>query len=214
MIPKNDLTNKKFNMLKVISKVENNKQNNSKWLCQCDCGNMIEVLGIHLRSGHTKSCGCLRKTICKNINHKKKHGLINIRLYKIWNGIKNRTNPNSKFKNTSYKNYSGRNIKMCDEWKNNFIAFYNWAISNGYKDNLTIDRIDNNGDYEPSNCRWITIKQQQNNKRNNRRITFNNETYTISEWNDILNYPYGLIKTRLHRGWSIERAMTTPKVIK
>ena len=122
--------------------------------------------------------------------------------------MKNRTNIKSLSRDTLYKNYGGRGIKVCDEW-NSFENFYKWAVNNGYEDNLTIDRIDCNGNYEASNCRWVTVEKQCNNKRNNVLITYNKETHTMAEWNRILNFPKGLLKTRLNRGWSVERALTT-----
>lgn len=204
-----DLSNKKLGRLLVIKRVENSRFSTTRWLCKCDCGNELIVFGCHLRSGHTRSCGCISKEIIRQAEHKPKHGLIKTRIYKIWNGIRNRTNIKTANKEM-YKNYSGRGIKICDEWKE-FINFYNWSMANGYKENLTIDRIDNNGDYEPSNCRWTTWKKQQNNKRNNVIIEFNNEKHTLEEWNDKKGFTKGLIRNRLRRGWSIERALNTPK---
>lgn len=201
---------KKFNKLLVLKRVDNDKYGNTMWLCKCECGNVKEILGAHLRSGHTKSCGCLQKENCKKIIHPSKHNMSKTRIYKIWNGMKNRTNKNSTLKNTLFKNYSGRGISLCNEW-NDFNQFYKWAMNNGYKDNLTIDRIDINGNYEPSNCRWITMKKQNNNRRNNIMITYNNETHTLTEWNEILGFSKGLLKNRLNRGWSVQRAFTTKK---
>lgn len=199
---------KKFNKLTVIDRVENDKFGNSKWLCECECGNKVEVLGVHLRSGHTRSCGCMKKENCKNIIHKPKHNMSRTRIYKIWNGMKNRTNEKSVSKDKYYKNYSGRGIKICEEWKV-FENFYKWSIDNGYTDKLTIDRINTDGNYEPSNCRWVDMKTQNNNRRNNYLITYNNETHTMTEWNNILGFTTGLLKNRLNRGWSIQKAFTT-----
>lgn len=206
MNSKYDLTGKKFERLTVIKRVENSKSGQTRWLCKCDCGNETIVWGNHLRSGHTRSCGCINKEICAKIPHKAKHGFHGTRLYRIWTGMKNRTSPNQK---ASFKNYSGRGITLCDEWKE-FMPFYNWAMNNGYKDTLSIDRIDVNGNYEPSNCRWATFETQQNNKRTNRYISYNGETHTMSEWNKIKKFPYRLLNNRLKYGWSIERALTTP----
>lgn len=200
-----EITGKKFERLTVIKRVENSKSGQTRWLCRCDCGNETIVWGGHLRSGHTKSCGCLNKETCAKIPHKAKHGLHGIRLYKIWNGMKNRTSPNQK---ASFKHYSGRGITICEEWKE-FLPFYNWAINNGYKDNLTIDRIDVNGNYEPNNCRWITLKEQQNNKRNNVFVEHNGERHTLAEWEEKLNMNKGLLKNRLRRGWNVEKAFNS-----
>lgn len=119
-------------------------------------------------------------------------------------GIKDRCyNKNSK----RYKDYGGRGVAVCSEWKNDFQAFYNWSMNNGYKKGLQIDRIDNNGNYEPDNCRFATAKENANNRRSNRYITVNNITHTLSEWCNILNLKYKKVTTRLYRGWSIERAL-------
>jgi len=136
-----------------------------------------------------------------------KHYLRYTRLYRIWNHIKDRClNPNS----DAFKHYGARNISICSEWKQDISAFYKWAIENGYNDNLTIDRIDNNGNYEPNNCRWVDIKTQANNKRNNHLITYNNETHTLAEWGRITNINPITINKRLSIGWSISKALTTP----
>lgn len=137
----------------------------------------------------------------RGLNHHKS----NTRLFHIWCGVKQRCYYH---KHKQYKDYGGRGIAVCDEWLRDFMNFYNWAITNGYRENLTIDRIDNNGNYEPNNCRWVTIKQQQRNKSTCRNITINGETHCLMEWCEILNLKYDKIRMRLNRlGWSIERAL-------
>lgn len=105
------------------------------------------------------------------------------------------------------KSYFDRGIRVCNEWKNDFKAFYNWAINNGYSDELTIDRIDNNGNYSPDNCRWATVKEQNKNRRSNHLITFNGETHTMKEWSEILKIDYNKLKHRINNyNWPIEEA--------
>ena len=154
-----DITGNKYGKLTVI-KFDHSNDGNSYWLCKCECGKETVARGSHLKTGNTKSCGCLSNT--RNV----KHNLTYTRLYKTWTNMKGRCY-NKKDKN--YKHYGGRGIKICDEWRNNFINFYNWSITHGYRDDLTIDRIDVNGNYEPENCRFITIKEQQSNKRNSKK---------------------------------------------
>ena len=136
------------------------------------------------------------------------NNLRNHRLYKIWAGIKNRCfNKNL----AAYKDYGMRGIKICDNWSNDFKAFYDWAVANGYNDNLTIERINVNGNYEPNNCCWILKSEQAKNRRNNNYITYNFETHTIADWAKILNVSYTKLYLRIkRRNWSIERAFNTP----
>lgn len=129
------------------------------------------------------------------------------KLYQVWCGILRRCNNKSQ---RSYKDYGGRGITVCDEWKNNFKIFYDWAMQNGYSDNLTIDRIDVNGNYEPNNCRFITNKQQSRNRRNNKIYTLNNQTHCLSEWAEIYNIDYKLVWGRINSGWDIKKALKTP----
>ena len=160
----NNLTGKRFGRLKVIKYYGSNKNGRALWLCQCDCGNTKVVLGNSLLSKLTFSCGCYNKEYSKELHSK--HNMSSSKLYKVWGGMKTRCyNKNFIY----YCNYGGRGIKVCDEWKNDFSKFYKWAINNGYKEGLTIDRINNDGNYEPNNCRWVTRAEQNRNKRYSKR---------------------------------------------
>lgn len=142
-------------------------------------------------------------------NNRYKHGQYGSRLYETWQTMKKRcSNPN----NRQYHLYGGRGIIVCDEWRNDFQAFYDWAMSHGYADDLTIDRIDVNGNYEPSNCRWATMKEQQNNRRNNHLITYNGETKTLKQWSEKIGIDWGVLYSRLKKGWSIEKSLTTKQM--
>lgn len=205
-----DLTGQRFGKLVALKIVGKTDKNNKKWLCKCDCGNEVVVRQGCLHAGITKSCGCMRKETLSKIGRKYGsnivHGLHETRLYKTWQNMKNRCrNPRTK----QYKDYGGRGIIVCAEWQN-FQPFYDWAMENGYKDNLTIDRINVNGNYEPSNCRWVTMKEQANNTRRNHFITINNETHTIAEWARIYNIKRETIKDRISRGWDEVKAVITP----
>lgn len=136
-----------------------------------------------------------------------KHGLSKTRLHRIWHSMYCRCYYSS---TNQYKNYGGKGIKVCDEWKHidGFVNFYNWAINHGYKDNLTLDRIDNSKDYYPENCRWITPKEQSNHKTNNIYYTFNGKTQTGAQWCEEYGIIYTTFLDRLKRGWTVEQALT------
>ena len=172
-----DLTNQKFNMLTAIEKVGVSPRGEAIWKCHCDCGNSTEVIGTLLTHSKIKSCGCLRKASGElNSNHK--HGMHNTRIYRIWSSMKKRC---TNSKDEHYPNYGGRGITVCPEWME-FEPFYNWAITHGYADNLTLDRKDNDGNYEPGNCHWTTPKGQANNRRNTLHITVNGVTKNATDW--------------------------------
>lgn len=200
---KQDLTGQRFGRLTVIEEAGRNKSKKVLWRCVCDCGKETIVIAQQLTSGRTKSCGCLVHDVCKVVNVT--HGMSGTRLHKIWCNIIDRcTNENS----PSYKNYGGRGIKICNEWRRSFQSFYDWAMSHGYKENLTIDRVDNNGDYCPDNCRWTDKLTQANNTRNNHYIEYNGERHSTAEWARILNISYPALKHRIERGWTTEEAFS------
>jgi hypothetical protein len=152
----------------VIEECEKDKKGKIRWLCQCDCGNKTVVSATLLIREKTRSCGCL--TIEAVIKRNTTHGLRYSKIHSVWNDIKNRCN-NKKGKD--YMCYGGRGIRVCNEWNNNFKAFYDWAYESGYKEGLTIDRINTDGNYSPDNCRWATMKEQSNNRRNNIFVSIN-----------------------------------------
>lgn len=201
-----DLTGKRFGRLVVQKRSSNSKGGKPMWVCHCDCGNFVIVLGNDLNRGHTKSCGCFRKDSARDKNIK--HGYRYTRIYKSWLNMKTRCyNIHSK----DFKNYGSRGIKVCDEWLNDFQSFYDWALANGYKDDLSIDRIDANGNYEPSNCRWANAKKQANNKTKNHYVVCNGEKHTISEWAEITGIKAGTLWYRITHGWSPEKALEVQK---
>ena len=197
-----DLTGQRFGRLTVIGFASRDKKyGHAKWLCQCDCGKITDVDSSNLRRGQ-QSCGCLsRENLLASVT---KHGKRHTRLYGIWVGMRQRCRDKN---NKSYKRYGGRGITVCDEWNKDFTVFEKWAIENGYADNLSIDRIDNNGNYEPSNCRWADDFTQNNNKRDNVLITVGNDTYTATEWARLSGLKPSTIHNRLFIGWKPEDAV-------
>lgn len=150
----------KFNKLTVLEKTNQRINRSIIYKCQCDCGNITYVKSTNLIKGYIKSCGCLQRKMASKCN--KTHGLSHTKLFYVWQDMIKRC---FKENHHAYKYYGGRGITVCNEWKNDFMSFYNWAINNGYEEGLTIDRIDVNGNYEPNNCRWVTMKVQCKNRR-------------------------------------------------
>ena len=189
-----DIKGQKFNRLYVQEYVGKNKRHNAMWRCICDCGNEIVAVSSDIRTGHTKSCGCY------HIDKITKHGLRYSKLQGVHSSMIGRCHTPT---NHSYVIYGGRGISVCDEWKDKdlgLVKFHEWAINNGYEEGLTLDRIDNNGNYSPENCRWVDYKVQNNNTRKTTRITINGIERTLSEWSDISGVHKNTILYRLSVG--------------
>ncbi len=196
-----DLTGRRYGRLVVIGRSkERGNCNQVRWDCICDCGNTHSASTQSLSGGHTKSCGCF------NRERHTKHGesRSDNKLYRAWSRIRERCNSPSYY---HFKDYGGRGIKVCDEWEESYQAFRDWAVANGYKEGLSIDRIDVNGNYEPSNCRWVTLAEQQRNKRTTKYITYMGETKSVPEWCDIYNLDQGNVRRRLLNGWNPEECL-------
>lgn len=197
-----DITGQKFHRLTVISFAGRPKKR-SMWNCVCDCGATRVVCISDLRRGAVKSCGCWSREIAAQ--RLRIHGMKGTPIYNCWKGINERTsNPNTR----CFKNYGGRGITVCDRWKDfaNFLA----DMGPTYQAGLTIERINVNGNYEPSNCCWATPAQQARNKRNNRRITVDGVTRTLVEWAKHSGLPSDVIRHRLNVGWPVAKAVTEP----
>jgi hypothetical protein len=196
-----EFTGKRYGYLVVIRRLD--KQ---KWLVRCDCGKEKSMYRCALLKGNTKSCGCYKKEGCKIWN--RRHGACaggkNSPEFRVWSSVKNRVLSQ---KSAIFHNYGGRGIKICDRWKD---SFENFLEDMGYRPNLsyTLDRIDNNGDYEPGNCRWATYKEQGRNRRTNMRITHNGETLASAEWAERLGIKAATIRARIRRGLSTQEAFT------
>lgn len=205
-----DLTGEKFGRLVVIERAENQGKQ-TKWLCKCDCGNTVAVMGSRLRGNITHSCGCIQKEVTRNRSFK--HGGSTSKLRSVWAKMISRCYRKG---DKEYPRYGERGIKVCEEWKE-YGNFYKWAISAGYDEDAkrgvcTLDRIDNNGNYSPENCRFTTMKRQSNNRRDNQILEFDGEMHTVSEWAEIKGIKIGTLWKRVNKlGWSIEQALTEPR---
>lgn len=202
-----DLSGMSFGRLTVIGPNEfnlNKKRTGSKWICQCSCGNTRVVYRSNLTSGDSTSCGCYLKERVST------HGLSKHRLYGIWLDIRKRCLDD---KTEAYQNYGGRGIVICDEWQE-FIEFYNWSVNNGYKENLTLDRIDNDGNYYPENCRWVTRYVQNNNTRRNVFVEFHGQKMTIAQLAKNFNLSPKTVGERYKNGYTGDDLVARPHTLK
>lgn len=200
-----DLTGQTFGRLTAIRPDGQNKHRQTFWICQCSCGKEVRVIGYNLTQGQTRSCGCL-----VNDSHYIKHnGKKEFpRLYRIWKKMRERCRCPS---NVVYNIYGGRGITVCESWDRDFISFRDWSLANGYADNLTIDRIDPNGNYCPENCRWVTQYQQNLNKRDTLKVTYQGEIIPLKELSERVQMNYRTLYRRIIiRGMTPEEAIAAP----
>jgi len=203
MAKRMDIAGEKFGRLTVLkfhsTRNKKSDKERSRWLCKCECGNEVIVVGSSLRNGKTSSCGCLNKEIVKRMFTT--HGMSANPLYFVWKNMLERcSNEDLKV----YKHYGGRGISVCAEWED-INTFMEWANENGYKEGLEIDRIDNDGDYIPNNCRFTTRKEQMLNTRRNIKVMINGVTKSVSEWAEEYDMKVNTLQYRYHRGDRGER---------
>ena len=201
-----EMIGEKNDRLTIVEYVGTDEKKQRLWKCRCDCGNYVikSTNSLHMQ-GKRHSCGCIRREHPNNT----RHGMCYTRINSIYRKMKQRCFWKD---DPRYKDYGGRGITITSEWlgRNGFLNFYKWAMENGYSDELSIDRINVNGNYEPSNCRWITMKEQSRNTRKTIWITYNGETRMLKEWSEYLNIPYERLRQRLFKlGWDVERAFNT-----
>lgn len=204
-----DLAGKRYGKLTVVSFIPPNQRENKNrsWLCRCDCGNMTQVNVTHLKTGHTTSCGCAVVEHIASVN--RKYEFVSKRLYAVYKSMMNRC---YNLKAHEYKNYGGRGITVCEEWRGEYgyDAFSKWALNssdydiNADRGQCTLDRIDIDKGYSPDNCRWITNKAQQNNKRTNRLLEYGGETHNVTEWAHILGFTEAKMRYHVSMGRSIQ----------
>lgn len=199
-----DISNQRFGRLVAFQPSTALATNKSKkWICKCDCGTTKEIRSSDLRFGKVTSCGCRKDE--KTSERFKKHGMSGTLIYDVWRSIKQRCyNP----RNKDFPNYGGRGILMDPQWKEDFTTFHHWAVSNGYREGLTIERVDPNGNYEPSNCSWIENEEQANNRRNSIRYEYQGQSLTIRELSEKLNMNYNTLRDYLrNKKMSVEEVI-------
>ncbi len=201
-----DMIGKRFGMIVVMSE-HSQRSDGLYWNCTCDCGNTFIRNGSKVRKRNSSSCcGCnIRKMLSEKMI---KHGLVRHPLYGIWCNMKARCGRSS---HSSYHNYGGRGIKVCDEWLTDFGIFFDWATSNGWHEDLEIDRRDNNRGYSPDNCRMVTKQQNAMNNRRNVLVTYNGRVYNSEQIREVSEVSGSVFTTRLRQGWSVEDAVQVPK---
>ncbi len=196
-----DMAGQRYGRWTVLERAGSN-HGAATWLCRCECGREVVVEGRSLRRGISQGCGS-----CASRESKTTHGASKTRLHATWMSMRYRCgNKNC----PGYKNYGGRGIRVCAEWDESFGPFRDWAMANGYKASLEIDRINNDGNYEPRNCRWATRKQQARNARSNVHITINGVTKLLCEWAEATGIKYEALRGRYRRGWRGERLLSPP----
>lgn len=206
-----DLAGQQFGRLTALGPIGKTPARKTLWLCRCQCQNEVSVASGDLISGKAQSCGCLRRERTSEANTT--HGMSETSTYSIWlNMIRRCTDPN----NLAYKDYGGRGIKVCDEWRYSFAVFHEHVsqLAHYGEEGYTLDRVDNltSAGYSPGNVRWATRKEQANNRRTRQdAIAFGGKTQSLAAWARELNVEAGMLHERLHRGWSIDRTLTTPK---
>jgi len=206
---RSDLIGKKFGRLTVVRFHRVNEKYETFWECKCICGKLIITRRCSLVQGNSKSCGCLNNELVKKraLEKSLKGRVKEERLYSIWCGMKQRCYGEN---STEFNRYGKRGIRICDEWINDYKSFRKWSIANKYSDKFSIERIDNDGDYKPKNCKWATPKQQANNRSNSLFLEYKDKKQTLAQWSEELNIPYACLYRRLRGGWSVEKTFNSP----
>jgi len=202
-MPFQDLINRQFGKLTPLKPVKMTFRRIG-WLCRCTCGNTVVVAGTLLRSGHSKSCGCLQRETARRCNTK--HGMYQSREYQVWAGMLQRCyNP----KEPSYSNYGARGISVCPQWRDSFERFFK-DMGRRPSPKHSLDRIDNSAGYSPANCRWASKKEQARNQRGNHVLTLKGKSMTVVQWAEVTGISISALRHRLERGWPIAAVLSTP----